>query len=371
VPDDAEARLVVLGPEHSHSSKTEESPARDFAQRVLDERSGGRRLNRNMLVFVAPDTARLEELRDAVRHFLAWMSIQREQDSLNLDSVQRSQVETRTREWNDAVAQRIGETFIWLLVPSGRAGEPDVTWGISRAASSDPIAVRVSKKLRTDESLIVEYSGVRLRLNLDEVPLWQGDHASTQQLWSYFAQYLYLPRLRDSSVLAGAIENGVAFVTWEQDAFAYADAWDEGKGRYVGLRAGEQVQARIDGASVVVKPEAARRQLDAEKPDEAGAVAGAVAEAGEEARPGEVAVEDARPRRFYGTVSLDPIRMSRDASQLADEVVKHLAELVDADVEVRVEISATSDEGFDDDVVRTVTENARTLKFDQHAFEER
>lgn len=40
-------------------------------------------------------------------------------------------------------------------------------------------------------------------------------------------------------------------------------------------------------------------------------------------------------------------------------------------VEVRLEIAATSEKGFDDDVVRTVTENARTLKFDHHEFEER
>jgi hypothetical protein len=62
--------------------------------------------------------------------------------------------------------------------------------------------------------------------------------------------------------------------------------------------------------------------------------------------------------------------MSRDAGQVADEIVKHLAGLVDTDVEVRIEITAKSGDGFDDEVVRTVTENARTLKFDQLGFEE-
>jgi hypothetical protein len=63
------------------------------------------------------------------------------------------------------------------------------------------------------------------------------------------------------------------------------------------------------------------------------------------------------------------MRLARDAGQVAEEVVKHLEGLVDADVEVRLEITATREEGFPDDVVRTVTENARTLKFDQHGFE--
>jgi hypothetical protein len=40
-----------------------------------------------------------------------------------------------------------------------------------------------------------------------------------------------------------------------------------------------------------------------------------------------------------------------------------------ADVEVRLEIQAKIPSGAPDEVVRTVTENARTLKFDQHGFE--
>ena len=75
-------------------------------------------------------------------------------------------------------------------------------------------------------------------MELDRVPLWQGDHISTQQLWSYFAQYLYLPRLRDRSVLVRAIESGAADIGWEQDTFAYAQAFDEDDGRYLGLVAG-------------------------------------------------------------------------------------------------------------------------------------
>jgi hypothetical protein len=69
-------------------------------------------------------------------------------------------------------------------------------------------------------------------------------------------------------------------------------------------------------------------------------------------------------------ITVDPVRMSRDAGQLAEEVVKHLAGLPGADVEVRVEVTAKSGTGFDDEVVRTVTENARTLKFEQHGFEQ-
>ena len=51
------------------------------------------------------------------------------------------------------------------------------------------------------------------------------------------------------------------------------------------------------------------------------------------------------------------------------DVFDHLAALVDATVEVKLEISAEVPSGVPEDVARTVTENAKTLKFDQHGFE--
>lgn len=52
-----------------------------------------------------------------------------------------------------------------------------------------------------------------------------------------------------------------------------------------------------------------------------------------------------------------------------DEVLQHLTSLTDTDVEVTVEIKARRNAGFDGHVVRTVTENSRTLKFDHYGFE--
>ena len=71
VPDEMEARLVVLGPEHPHASGTEVTAAREMVGKMLEERAAGPRVNRNMLVFLAPDKARLEELREAARFYLA------------------------------------------------------------------------------------------------------------------------------------------------------------------------------------------------------------------------------------------------------------------------------------------------------------
>jgi hypothetical protein len=68
-------------------------------------------------------------------------------------------------------------------------------------------------------------------------------------------------------------------------------------------------------------------------------------------------------------VTLDPTRVGRDAGRIADEVIAHLAGLVGSQVKVTLEVEAEVQSGVPDSVVRTVTENSRTLKFMSHGFE--
>ena len=75
------------------------------------------------------------------------------------------------------------------------------------------------------------------------------------------------------------------------------------------------------------------------------------------------------PRRFHGSVELDATRVGRDASRIADEVIAHLSGLVGAKVTVTLDVQAEIPSGAPDHVVRTVTENSRTLKFTSQGFE--
>jgi len=63
-------------------------------------------------------------------------------------------------------------------------------------------------------------------MELDCVPLWRGDHVAIKQLAEDFARYIYLPRLKDASLLVGAIREGLVLLTWMRDAFAFADSFD-------------------------------------------------------------------------------------------------------------------------------------------------
>jgi hypothetical protein len=201
------------------------------------------------------------------------------------------------------------------------------------------------------------------------VPLWQNDHVGVKQLWEYFTQYLYLPRLRDREALAAAIQEGVASTTWDPETFAYAESYDEATGEYRGLRAGEVVTVRFDPDAVLVKPEAAAGRLRRSPTEEEASVI-----SGEgTATPSPVTASGTGTveivRRFHGVANLDPLRVNKEVADIVEHVLQHLAALPKADVEVTLEIHADVPDGVPDHVVRTVTENARTLKFRDHGFE--
>ncbi len=376
VPDDTDARLVVLGIDHPYT-KDPGNAAESAAKAIFESRGTAPRLFRNTLVFLAVDQARLQDLDEAARRYLAWESILSEKVTLDLSPHQVKQAEAQQVSADGTVTARLPEAYQWLLVPVQASPHAPVEWQAFRLSGSDPLAERASKKLRKDELLVTALAGTRLKMELDRVPLWRGDHVAIRQLAEDFARYLYLPRLVKSAVLRDAVVNGLALLTWELDSFAYADSYDEATGRYRGLRGGQRVAITEGDAGLLVKTEAARRQLDAEAPPPTAppvlgqgvGVPGTGAAAGVAGGDTPATAAAPSPRRFHGSVELNPARVGRDAGRIADEVIAHLVGLVGSDVKVTLEIEAEIPSGAPDHVVRTVTENSRTLKFTTHGFE--
>jgi predicted AAA+ superfamily ATPase len=378
VQDDLDARLVVLGVDHPYS-KEAGNAAELAAKEILETRGNAPRLYRNSLVFLAVDKTKLQDLDEAVRRYLAWESIVSEANSLELAPSQVKQAETQKDSANGAVTARIPEAYQWLLVPVQSTPQSDVQWQAMRLTGSDALAVRASKKLRNDELLLTAFAPSRLRMELDRVPLWRGQHVAIRQLIEDFPKYIYLPRLQTTQVLLASIQDGLNLMTWGRDSFAYADSFDEVAGRYRGLVGGKMVNLGSGSTSgLLVKPETAVSQIEAETPQPApggispGTGAGgpspsAGGRRGEDPDPAPIPKK--QPTRFYGSVTLDASRVGRDAGRIADEVLSHLSGLVGAQVKVTLEVEATVPDGVADDVVRIVTENARTLKFDNQGFE--
>ena len=381
VKDEQEARLVVLAPDHPHNSKKgAASQAMEQAEIILNERGTGPRLYRNMLVFMAPDLDRLEDLRQATRQLLAWRSIDQEKDSLNLDTLQRQQVKNGTDRSEETVVHRIGETYIWLLVPTQeRPEDSTISWNITRISNdiTEPLPERASKKLHSDEQLIAEWSPVPLLMELDKL-LWKDQsHIIIRKLWNYLCTYLYLPRLANEGVLLNAIVGGLH----SMDYFGYADQVDE-DGRYRGLVFGKgRNSINDDGSCVLVKPQVALAQIEKEREEREkrqGAITDVVTSGttvieslGKKEKEFEEALQPKKMRRFYGTINLDPQRTIRDAGSIAESVIQYLVSEKDAKVTITIEVEADIPEGAQDNTIRTVSENCRVLKFKQFGFEER
>ncbi|HLW63959.1 MAG TPA: hypothetical protein VKS79_01485, partial [Gemmataceae bacterium] len=384
VPDEKEARLVILGPDFSHANKDANSAARCEDAAILESRGASPRNYKNTLVFLAGDANRLRELEQAVRQYLAWTSIWDDRVTLNLDQFQSRQAETKRQSADEAVDLRITEAYQWLFVPGQSDPKGEITWTDLKLQGQDGLAARAAKKLRGEEALMTQMGGVRLRTELDRIPLWTGNHVSIKQLSEFMARYLYLPRLRDEDVLIEAIQEGVASLTCQRDTLAYAEGWDQQRQRYRGLRATENIRVILDDNSLLVRPEAAAAQMAKDQEADSTALAStgtaAATDAGTfDGRPngsasglGKKGDGPLPPKlsRFHGSVPVDPVRLGRDASRIAEEVLQHLTGIVGAEVEVTIEINAQLPDGAGDKLMRDVTENCRTLKFTDYGFEE-
>ena len=388
VGDETEARLVILGPKFPHRKGQDESAAMAEARAVLENRGNSPRINRNTLVFLAPDVQRLEELMSAAAYYRAWQSIWDDRESLNLDSFGRRQAQTKVKDGEEAVNLRIGETWVHALVPMQADPTADITWEEIRISGQDTLAKRTSTKLKHDELLVPQMGGIRLRKDLDDYLWTDKDHVSIGQLVEWFPRYLYLPRIVSRDTLIGAVKDGAGLLLVDE-TFAFASGYDEDKGRYVGLQMRAAQSTVYDHGTLLVKPDVAKAQIQRDEeeeeerrrlrekqptvtPEQTGCVdegGGHVRLDGEPPSPEWPPPEQRKPTRFVGSVQLDGNRIGRDAGRVAEEVIQHVSTLPGAKVEVTLEIHVQVPDGIEEDVVRTVTENANTLKFNSHGFE--
>jgi predicted AAA+ superfamily ATPase len=380
VHDESECRLVVLGPGAPHANRDAGSRAMVAARDFLEQRGSGARLNRNMLVFLAPDQRRLEELEHGAAEFLAWADIHSRWEELGLDAFGRNQAASKQADADRAVDLRMAETYQWALVPYQPEPTGPVQWDAIKVEGSGALAERASRKLVNGGALMVRYPAELLRGQLTApgplAPLWADGHVAVNALWDAFARYIYLPRLRDIGVLLDTVAGGPESLAWEHHGFAVADGYDDVTGRYLGLVTGSAA-AGATGTSLVVRPDRAAAQLAADvaaaPTDIAETATSAPTSHLSTAPAGSVPVPadrpDDKPRRFYGVARLDPQRYQRDFSRIAQEIIANLGAQFGTDLEITVEISAVNPGGFDDATLRAVKENSDILKLQQGGFE--
>jgi len=374
IPDLEEARLVILHPKVSHKRGTD-SPAKQFAHAATERRGSANRTHRNTLVYLAADEARLEELDSATRDYLGWTHVLANDADLDLTQNQRNQAVQRQAQADKTVTARLLQTFTWGLVPAQPdPGAPFVVREVKVEGQSDSLAERMSRRLGNDGDLSTRQAAATIRLALNKVPqIWKDGHVSLGTLWGLYTQYPYMPRLRDRSVLdVGVFDQPLI---WQTDAFALATSYDEAAGRYVGLWTphGNGSQPVATDSLLLVRPDVALRQiaatLPAQSPDDTSDTA---APNDRTQTPPPPAVDVVYPivkTRFFGVKTLNSAKIALDFKNIAEEVLAHLRS-GDTSLTVRIEIEAVDTAGFDEGKIRTISENAKTLRFDQAGFEE-
>ncbi|EIV91760.1 Swt1 family HEPN domain-containing protein [Frankia sp. QA3] len=377
LPDTGEARLVILHPKFAHKRGTE-SAAKNFAQKATEQRGSSNRTNRNMLVYLAPDEARLEELDTATRDYLGWKHVLDNEADLDLTQNQKNQAAQRQAQADQTVTARLLQTFTWALVPA--QPEPNAPFLLRETkveGQSTSLAERVSRRLGNDGDLSTQQAAATIRLAISKVPqIWKDGHVSLGTLWGLYSQYPYMPRLRDRTVLnAGVIDMPLH---WQIDGFALAAGYDDSAGRYVGLWLPDEDKNAAPTATdslLLVRPDVAVQQRAAEVPTPDPEKRRNENDENDEKKPfkpdpGHRGVHHREPKtRFYGVKTLNSDKIALDFKNVADEIIANLRQ-DGTELVVKIEIEATKSTGFEEGQVRTVSENAGTLKFDQSGFEE-
>ena len=82
-------------------------------------------------------------------------------------------------------------------------------------------------------------------------------------LWRLYAEYPYMPRLRDRAVLDAGLTGPQ--LLWEQEGFALADGYDEATEKYRALvLPTDGITVAVTDATLIVRPERAKAQRAAE-----------------------------------------------------------------------------------------------------------
>jgi len=380
VPDEKTVRLVLLRPKNCYSNSValQNNSALIAAEDILNNRGSSPRINKNMLAFVAPDRDSLTSLQQAVRQYLAWYSIKEESESLNLDAAQNKETENNLKQSSNTVDMRILETYCWLLVPYiDRENDiKTINWNKTQIrGGNESIVAKAARKMLDNEDLIVEWAPSLLLMELDNL-LWQdNDNIEIKKLWEQLCAYCYLPRLADYSVLEKSIKQGVN----SKEYFALAAG--KSNERFLELKYNQNVE-HIETSALLVKIISALKQITEEQSNvvlNQQSTSNSNAQRESSSVPTDTGIEQTgidtpqtdtpKNTRFFMSAKLDTTRINRDVNKLVEEIISHLTTVDGCNIEVSLEVNADAPKGMPSAIVRTVSENCRTLKVDG-GFEE-
>lgn len=353
-------RVAVLGVSHPHSRK--ESGAESEVRNILASSGKSPRVYANTLVFLAPDDRQIDSLKDAMKTRVAWSRIKTDKNRLDLTQSQSATVDEKVGDAVEVVRSRIKEAWRFLIYPVQNAPDAKLELSVCQISGQENILAAASRRLVDDEGIFVKLGPVRLDRALTDNGIWRDNpHLHLKDLAEYMGRFIYLPRLESRHVLAGAVKSAVSQLVHGQ--FAYAQAWDADQEKYTGLVIDGAANANvlIDSESVIVASEVA----EAHRPPAAGHAdpetpSGSVVE-----KIDKKVVPEMKKTRFYGAVDISADLPGKAFGAVIDGIVNELKHsgADKANINIRVEIDARHVDGFTQEDVRTLRENADTLGF--------
>ena len=358
VSDDQNLRLVVLGVDGD----------RESAMKILKFKEDQPRTNRNMIVFLLADGVQLDGVRTTARSYLAWRRLETERERWNLDQKQMREV----RESLAALDRELDVLILraWNCVLCGHMDKDDkfddVVLESFRLSDSDgDVSVRAAECLRKHDRFSDGWAANSLRMELQNL-VWDEhtEDIAVSTLWEYVCKFCYFPRLKNFDALVKGIREGV-----EAGMFGLAEGKDGEK--YTNLRMNQGVTL-VNDSDIVVKKEAAEKQLASEKKEFQQPV-NDKAVTGTTYQP---IIETPAPaqkvmRRFYLSANLkDHPNPQRYVKDIFDDIIAELKAGGGDELRISLEVVFTSPAGIGGTIIDTVTDNCKARHVSDYHFDE-
>ncbi len=244
--------------------------------------------------------------------------------------------------------------------------------------SGSALGAEIQRVCHDNELVISAWSPIHLRETLKKL-YWKDGKVAVRAMafWEDMQRYLYLPRLKERSVLEQAVMKGAS--TKDFFATAYGQTGDV----FAGFRFGD-ANVQFDDTLLLIEPEAAKKyeaNLPVELKPNPGLAEGAAPPSTEPHgqatllnprsadASGAPVTSTAKAKSFYGSVEVNPTTAKMRLVQLAEEIISNLISDPQAELKITVEINADFPAGASDQIKRTVSENAKSLGFKTSTWE--
>ena len=222
VKDSKTIQHVILHPQASLPSREKEKNiASDTARKILTYNADDeqQRTFRNTLLFIAARRDDIRDLRNLVKNYLAWNSIMNgdvlHSALITLEGARLDQTTENLESAEDAVTAALFKAYRWTLTPT-QADPQKNTYDFSIAdvkVDDRRIISRLREKFIEDDAVITNIAPEIFAAQLQQY-IWSSDayqeHIGLDTLWELMAQNVYMPRMRDRSVLATCMREGIA-----------------------------------------------------------------------------------------------------------------------------------------------------------------